>query len=70
MSDLELSGNPSDEESAAIAAVVAQVLAEEAEIGAAPLSRPRQSDWALAWRPRIPHLRSAPTKSKTGGELA
>ena len=68
MSGFKLSGNATDEESAAVAAVVALVLAEEAEVVSAPPTRPRQSDWALAWRPRIVHLRPATAKPTAGQE--
>lgn len=61
MSRFEISGASTEEESAAIAAVVAHVLAEEAETLAAPPPRPRQSDWVLAWRPRVPVLGSRPS---------
>ena len=52
MSRLEISGGASGDETAAIAVVVANVLAEEERARANPLPRPRQSDWVLAWRPR------------------
>ena len=60
MSDLELSGNPSDEESAAIAAVVAQVLAEEAENrrGAAVTPAPERLGSRLAAEDPSPAVRS------------
>lgn len=64
MNDFEISGGTvTDEESAAIAAVVADVLAREAEVLAAPPQRPRQSDWVLAWRPNVRHVRTESVRS-------
>lgn len=70
MSDFEISGVATDEESAVIAAVVTYVLSEEAEDLAAPPPRPRQSDWVGAWRPRIPHVRSKPEGPLASREAA
>ena len=52
MSRLEISGGAGEDETAAIAVVVASVLADEERALANPPPRPRQSDWVLAWRPR------------------
>lgn len=60
MSTYEVAGGPTEEESAAIAAVVADVFSREGEVLAAPPPRPRQSDWVRAWMPRVPRLRSTP----------
>jgi hypothetical protein len=62
MTALHVYPNATNEESAAVAAVVAQVLAEEAELFARPPARPRQSDWVLAWRPQIPPLAMQPQR--------
>ena len=48
----EVSGRPSHEETAAIAAVINAIVEEEATALATPVSTPRQSSWVLAWRPR------------------
>jgi len=50
--NFEISGRPSTEETAAIAAVVDAVFEEEARVLATPVQVPRQSSWVLAWRPR------------------
>lgn len=59
-----ISGNPGAEEAAAIGAVIAHVLAEEAAVRSQPPVAPRQSAWVLAWRPRVVH---APLPSHTYG---
>lgn len=64
MSDFAVSGGPTEEESAAIGAVVAHVLSQEADVVAKPPPRPRQSDWVLAWKPRVPRLQLAPEAPK------
>lgn len=48
----EVSGRPSHEETAAIAAVIDAIVTEEANAAAVPAQVPRQSSWVLAWRPR------------------
>ena len=48
----EVSGRPGHEETAAIAAVINAIAAEEANALATPVQVPRQSSWVLAWRPR------------------
>ncbi len=48
----EISGRPSHEETAAIAAVLNAIVEEEAAALATPAQVPRQSSWVLAWRPR------------------
>ena len=48
----EISGRAGHEETAAIAAVIAALLEEEANALATPPQAPRQSSWVLAWRPR------------------
>jgi hypothetical protein len=48
----EVSGRPSHEEAAAIAAVIDAVIEEESQALATPPQAPRQSSWVLAWRPR------------------
>jgi hypothetical protein len=48
----EVSGRPSHEETAAIAAVIDAVIEEESRALATPAQVPRQSSWVLAWRPR------------------
>ena len=58
MSRLEIDGTATDEESAAIAVVVAHVMAAEDEVVAAPPQRPQQSDWVMTWRPKVKHVRS------------
>jgi hypothetical protein len=63
MSNFELSAVATDEESVAIAAVVADVLSREAEVLSAPPPRPRQSDWVRAWRPRVPHVHTNPGRA-------
>lgn len=65
MSGFEISGTATDEESAAIAAVVADVLTREAEVLSAPLPRPEQSDWVRAWRPTVKPLSVHPPGSAT-----
>jgi hypothetical protein len=49
---IEISGRPGHEEAAAVAAVIAALLEEEANALATPAQVPRQSSWVLAWRPR------------------
>ena len=48
----EVTGGAGDEEAAAIAAVIAVLLEDEANAMATPPQAPRQSSWVLAWRPR------------------
>ena len=48
----EIKGRPGHEETAAVAAVIAALLEEEATALATPPQAPRQSSWVLAWRPR------------------
>lgn len=48
----EIVGGAGPHETAAIMAVVAHLASEEAAARATPPSRPRQSSWVLAWRPR------------------
>ncbi|MDJ0952052.1 MAG: hypothetical protein QNJ81_00100 [Acidimicrobiia bacterium] len=48
----EVSGRPSHEETAAIAAVINAIVEEESRALATPAKPPRQSSWVLAWRPR------------------
>ena len=48
----EIGGRAGDEETAAVAAVIAALIEEEANALAAPPRAPRQSSWVLAWRPR------------------
>lgn len=48
----EISGGAGHEEAAAIAAVIAALLEDEANALAVPPQAPRQSSWVLAWRPR------------------
>lgn len=48
----EISGRAGHEETAAVAAVIAALLEEEANALAIPAQAPRQSSWVLAWRPR------------------
>jgi hypothetical protein len=48
----EVSGRPSHEETAAIAAVINAIVEDEANALATPVQAPRQSSWVLAWRPR------------------
>jgi hypothetical protein len=48
----EIVGGAGPHETAAIMAVLAHLGAEEAAARATPASRPRQSSWVLAWRPR------------------
>lgn len=67
MTPLHISGSASDDESAAIAAVVAHVLAREAEIVASPVRPPGQSDWVMAWRPSARPLRSQPARKPSSG---
>ena len=52
MSIIEITGGAGPRETAAIMAVVASTLEEEAGGLARPSGRPRQSQWVLAWRPR------------------
>ncbi len=52
MSIVEITGGAGHRETAAITAVVASLLEEEAAEQAKPSNRPRQSQWVLAWRPR------------------
>jgi hypothetical protein len=72
MTSLHISGSAGDDESAAIAAVVAHVLAREAEIVATPPRGHGQSDWVMAWRPSARPLRSqqapSPKKDSNAGE--
>lgn len=49
---IQISGRPGPEEAAAVAAVIAALLEEEANMLATPAQAPRQSSWVLAWRPR------------------
>lgn len=63
MSGIEISGGVTDEESAAITAVVAHLLSKEAEMLAAPPPRPQQSAWVRAWQPRPMAVRSATRRS-------
>ena len=49
---MRISGGADEAVTAAIAAVVAKVLADEIAARATPPVRPRQSDWAVAWRRR------------------
>ena len=62
MTRLEISGVATEEESAAIAAVVAHVLAREAELASVPFPRPQQSDWVMAWRLGVPQRRTEPER--------
>lgn len=48
----EIKGRAGHEETAAVAAVIAALLEEEATALATPAQSPRQSSWVLAWRPR------------------
>ena len=48
----DISGRAGHEETAAVAAVIAALIDEEAEALATPQRAPRQSSWVLAWRPR------------------
>jgi hypothetical protein len=48
----DISGRAGHEETAAVAAVIAALIDEEAEVLATPPRAPRQSSWVLAWRPR------------------
>ena len=48
----EIRGRAGHEETAAVAAVIAALLEEEANALATPAQVPRQSSWVLAWRPR------------------
>ncbi len=48
----EIVGGAGPHETAAIMAVLDHLTAEEAAARATPASRPRQSSWVLAWRPR------------------
>ena len=48
----EIAGRAGHEETAAVAAVIAALLDEEARAMATPPQAPRQSSWVLAWRPR------------------
>ncbi len=48
----EIKGRPGHEETAAVAAVIAALLEDEANALAIPAQAPRQSSWVLAWRPR------------------
>ena len=48
----EITGGAGREETAAIAAVIAALLEDEANALATPPQAPRQSSWVLAWRPR------------------
>ena len=48
----EVKGRAGHEETAAVAAVIAALLDEEANALANPPQAPRQSSWVLAWRPR------------------
>jgi hypothetical protein len=48
----EIKGRAGHEETAAVAAVIAALLEEEANALATPAQAPRQSSWVLAWRPR------------------
>lgn len=49
---LEITGGAGHEETAAIAAVIAALVEDEANALANPAQSPRQSSWVLAWRPR------------------
>ena len=51
-SRFEIKGRAGHEETAAVAAVIAALLEEEANALATPAQAPRQSPWVLAWRPR------------------
>lgn len=48
----EIEGRAGHEETAAVAAVIAALLEDEANAMATPAQAPRQSSWVLAWRPR------------------
>ena len=48
----EIIGRAGHEETAAVAAVIAALIEEEANVLATPPRAPRQSSWVLAWRPR------------------
>lgn len=48
----EIEGRAGHEETAAVAAVIAALLEDEATALATPARVPRQSSWVLAWRPR------------------
>jgi hypothetical protein len=50
--NFDVVGGAGPEETAAIAAVVNAIAAEEASAAATPAQAPRQSSWVLAWRPR------------------
>jgi len=49
---IEITGGAGPSETAAIMTVIARLAVEEATALATPVSRPRQSSWVLAWRPR------------------
>jgi hypothetical protein len=49
---IQISGRPGHEEAAAVTAVIAALIEEEANALATPAQAPRQSSWVLAWRPR------------------
>ena len=48
----DIVGGAGPHEAAAIMAVLEHLASEEAAARATPASRPRQSSWVLAWRPR------------------
>ncbi len=47
-----IAGGAGPHETAAIMAVVEHLATEDAAAQATPATRPRQSSWVLAWRPR------------------
>ena len=49
---MRIRGGADETVTAAIAAVVAKVLADEVAARATPPVRPRQGDWVVAWRQR------------------
>ncbi len=62
-----ITGGAGTDESAAIAAVIAHLLEQEAAAAARPTKRPRQSDWIRAWRPQNV---TAAARSHPGGPLS
>lgn len=48
----QVSGGAGHVETAAIAAVISAILAQESAVLGTPTQTPRQSSWVLAWRPR------------------
>jgi len=50
--EFEIVGGAGEPEAAAIGAVIACLLSEEAEVRADPCRPPKPSPWVVAWRPR------------------